>query len=422
MASRIDLRRLADYFAATRNEVAVEVMFLTLSKTQSSNVGHLPRVPHWIAKALKRPHLMLALSRLARFLWIFGGAAIYFLRDYLRFSLARIWTASTIHLPIEGAILGLSSRIHGVVKPTTFPALPQIWLTLPWLERQVLPSAAQEVPLFSMVKHSDFLSAFMDAMTVTYRMQRDRLLSQWVLQTYTAFRWFLVRRVIDRIDGSLVTAEHYDRWAVLVDRSVRERRRSSSCNLRMILVQHGAMGSLTDEEDNTSSSLNLPTRLRQVDELHAYNNSEVSAFRAEVFARPEVSRPLEIHCFKPTLELGGVDISNCPRFLFVGHPLCEAFHVQIFLKLKAWKAIDVLYKPHPMAPMSTSMTEVGWTIIEEANLFPRVDLLVSYPSTLVKEYESVGILACVHTLDAHLGELDSFVDKIQKTIEIRNKS
>lgn len=422
MASRIDLRRLADYFAATQNEVAIEVMFLNMSKTQASKVGHLPRVPHWIAKALKQPRLMLALSRLARFSWLLGGAAIYFLRDYSRFSLAKLRTASTIHPPAEGAILGLSSRMHAVVKPTTFPSLPQIWLTLPWIERQVLPDAAQEVPLFSMLKQRDFLSAFMDAMTVTYRMQRDRHLYRWVLQTYTAFRWFLVRRVIDRMEGPLVTAEHYDRWAVLVDRCVRERRRSPSCNLRMILVQHGAMGSLTDEKVKNSSSLNLPTRLRQVDELHAYNNAEVAAFRAEVFARPEVSRPLKVQFFEPTLELSGANISNCTRFLFVGHPLCEAFHVQTFLKLKAWKTVDVLYKPHPMAPMSTSIAEVGWTIIEETNFFPKVDLLVSYPSTLVKEYESLGIHACVHSLDAQLGDLDSFVDKIQKTIEIRNKS
>ncbi len=421
MASRIDLRRFADYFAATQNEVAVEVMFLTLSKTQASKVGHFPRVPHWIAKGLKRPRLMLALSRLARFSWLLGGAAIYFLRDYSRFSLAKIRTASMILPPLAGAILGLSSRIHLVVKPITFPSLPKIWLTLPWIDRQVLPDGAQEVPLFSMLKHSDFLSAFMDAMTVTYRMQRDRHLSRWVLQSYTAFRWFLVRRVIDRIEGPLVSAEHYDRWAVLVDRCVRERRRSPSCNLRMIIVQHGTLGSLTDEKVKTSSSLNLPTRLRQVDELHAYNNDEVAAFRAKVFARPEVSRPLEVQFFKPTIELNGADISNCPRILFVGHPLCEAFHVQTFLKLKAWKAIDVLYKPHPIATISTSIAEVGWTIIKETNFFPKVDLLVSYPSTLVKEYESSGIHACVHSLDAQLGDLDLFVDKIQKAIEMRKK-
>lgn len=422
IVSRINLRRLADYFAATRNEVAIEEMFLTLSKTEASRVGHLPRVPHWIAKALKRPRMMLATSKIAQVLWLLGGAAIYFIRDYLKFLFARMKAEATNQFQSEGSILGLSSRVHVFLKPATFPSLPRVWLTLPWLERQELPDAAQELPLLSALKHRDFLSAFIDAMVVTYRMQRHRSLAPWVLQTYTAFRWFLVRRVVDRIDGPLVTAEHYDRWAVLVDRSVRERRRAPGCNVRMILVQHGAMGPLTGAEVQTSASLHLPTRLRQVDKLHAYNNTEVAAFRDMVFAKPEVSRFLEVQFFDPTLELSGSETSNCPILLFVGHPLCESFHAQTYIKLKDWKVVDVLYKPHPMASMSVSMAEVGWTIIKDANYFPKVDLLVSYPSTLVKEYESLGIHACVHSLDAQLGDLDLFVDKIQKTIEIRNKS
>ena len=78
-----------------------------------------------------------------------------------------------------------------------------------------------------------------------------------------------------------------------------------------------------------------------------------------------------------------------------------------------WKNFEIYYKPHPKAPMSASMETLEWKIIKEANIFPRVDLLVSYPSTLVIEYETAGIPASVHSLDASIDELTQFVEKIK---------
>ena len=416
MFSRARLRSMADYFAATRNEVAVDEMFIALSKMNTAKVGYFPRVPTWIGLASHRPYLTRTLSRIARAAWLAGGWGLFFIWEYLKFYRLHRSIGTLTPTETDGAILGLSTRVCDIVTPTKFPAFPQTWLTLPWAPQLCLPKGARELPMLSILEGSDLLSALVDALTVTHRMKRDRSLSPWVMQTYTAYRWFLVRRAVDRLSGTLVMTEHYDRWAVLVDRAVRERRRAQGCIDYLVVVQHGAMGALNEDENFGESLLNLPTRLRQVDELHAYNSDEAAAFRANVFGLGKVSRALEVCFFKPTIELMGEVISNRPRILFVGHPLCESFHIQVFRKLTTWKIFEIYYKPHPKGPMSASAEAVNWKIIKEEKIFPRVDLLISYPSTLVIEYENVGIPASVHPLDVGIDELTKFLEKTRALV------
>lgn len=417
MHSRARLRLLADFFAATRNEIAIDEMFLALSKVNAEVVGHFPRVPHWIGLAIRRPYMARTLFRITQVLWLAGGSALFFLWEYLKFS--RLHRSNrAFALPMtDGAILGLSTRVCDIVTTAQFPMLPRTWLTLPWVPMRKIPDGAKELPMLSVLDKGDFLLALADALIATQRMRRNRRLSSWVLHTYTSFRWFLVRRAIDRLSGTLVTTEHFDRWAVLVDRAVRECRRIQDCRTRLIVVQHGAMGVLNQEHRHGDSLLNLPTRLGQVDELYAYSSNEVEAFRAKVFVAVKASHAQDIHFFKPAIELTGEVKSDRPRLLFVGHPLCEGFQIEVFLKLKAWKNFEVYYKPHPKASMSTTIAEVEWIIIKEENVFPRVDLLVSYPSTLVIEYEGRGIPASVHPLDASVAYLPNYVERTQEIIE-----
>lgn len=417
MKSYVRLRLLADYLAAIRNEIAVDEMFLALSKVSASEVGHFPRVPHWIDLATRRPYLTRALSRMAKVVWLVGGSAIFFIWEYLKFSRLQRSIAAPALTKTDGAILGLSTRTFNIVGPVQFPLFPQTWLTLPWVPLHGLPKGAKELPMLSMLDKWDFLGALVDALTVTQRIRRNRRLSSWVLQTYTAFRWFLVRRAVGRLSGALVTTEHYDRWAVLVDRAIRECRRAPVWNGRMIVVQHGTMGALSQEGDCRDSFLNLPTRLRQVDEIHAYNDNEVAAFKAHVFQHGEISRTLDVHFFKSSISLSGSDLSERLRVLFVGHPLCENFHLSVLRKLRVKNNFEAYYKPHPKAPMSAAVVGLEWIIIRESNNFPRVDLLVSYPSTLVIEYEGLGVPASTHPLDASADDLLDFIEKTQKIIE-----
>lgn len=75
------------------------------------------------------------------------------------------------------------------------------------------------------------------------------------------------------------------------------------------------------------------------------------------------------------------------------------------------------YKPHPTAPMSASMKQVGWEIIEDVSTFPLVDLLIAYPSTLVVEYEGLGIPAAVHPMNLGCEDAVRYVKSVCELID-----
>jgi len=419
MMATARLRLFADYLAATRNEIAVDEMLLGLARVTPDQVGYLPRVPHWLNRGVQAPALTRIIWRIGRIVWLSGGAMVYFAMELLKFDRLRRPSATALATAIpatEGAVLGFSTRASDVVDYEKFPWLPKIWLTCPWLQPHTLPKGAVELPLLSLISRRDLREAFACAVHATYALARDPIESRWVLQSYTAFRWFIVRCAVDRIAGTLVTTEHFDRWAVLADRSLRATPPRTVDARRLVLVQHGALGGLGGATHGHDALRQMPTRLTCVDELHAYNATEANVFRQVVLDEGRRASPLRISYFSPTITLFGESSAVHPRLLFVGHPLCEAFQKRVYLSLRESIAIDAYYKPHPMAPMSPTMAEVGWTIIDDLKMFPRVELLVSYPSTLVIEYEGAGIPASVHPLDISNDALTSFIESILEKI------
>ena len=89
----------------------------------------------------------------------------------------------------------------------------------------------------------------------------------------------------------------------------------------------------------------------------------------------------------------------------------EEFRDEVHVFVKAEQIVDALsllrdkydfrayYKPHPTAHMSESMRQLGWSIIDNPSMFPAVDLLISYQSTLVVEYAGSGVPAAVHAIN-----------------------
>lgn len=416
MRTRARLRMLADYLAATRNEIAVDEMFLSIAQKNAENVGYLPRVPHWINLAKRYPYLTRSVCYIAQTVWLAGGAIVFFLIEYLWLSYLRRSFGSVALPNANGAILGFSTRVYDVLNPKQFRSFPTTWLTIPWASQKELPDGSEELPMLSILDRKDLLNAFADALTIVYRMRRNRHLSTWILQSYTAFRWFLVRRATDRLAGKLITTEHFDRWAVLADRSVREKRRVSRYNVRLVMVQHGVLGALTQEAICDTQVNSIPTVLTQVNELHAYDENEAAIFQSRVFASKNDTQELDLHLFKPVIKLTGKKISKRIRLLFVGHPLCEAFQASVYDELTKICSVEVFYKPHPKAPMSSSVMGVGWSIVTDKKIFPRVDFLISYPSTLVVEYAVFDIPASVHPLDCGTDFLPIYVERTKKLI------
>ena len=420
MTRLLRMRLIADYLAATRNEIAVDEMLLKLAHLTPTKVGYLPRVPHWLSKGLRAPRLTRVVWRLSWVLWLAGGALAYFALELLKFKQLhqRIGELPPQDVPLaEGAVLGFSTRVCDVADIKRFPWLPTVWLICPWAPQHCLPKNALELPLMSLLTKSDLNEAFFCALRSTYALARKPTTARWSLQGYTALRWFMVRRAVDKLSGVLVTTEHFDRWAVLVDRSVRTARVARGLPRKLIFIQHGALGGLGNAENYSDDPFQLPARISCANELHTYNSNEEDIFRRNVFSTNQRQSTLTVHYFSPTITITGELTAGRPQLLFVGHPLCETFQSNAYYALRKVLDFDAFYKPHPKAPMSAAMANIGWTIIENPLIFPKVDLLISYPSTLVIEYEGLGIQASVHPLDIGLEALPRFIGQLLAKIK-----
>ena len=427
---RDKLRYCADFMAATENEIAVDEMVFNLAGTTSEKVGFLPRAPKWIVYGRRYSFFSYCIWWVTRRVWIFGGNHVFFFCQFFPAWLRAEGTGSSPSEALEdsGYVLALSSRVGDIVHSGHVEDLPRTWITMPWAPLTRVPEDAKCIDVFSLLSKIDILHAFRDAIFATHVLRKRKRTSPWILQSYTAFRWFAVRTALDKLQGRLIMAEHFDRWAVLVDGSVRENKfhlSKSGENPRreLVLVQHGTIGNLSeDSSDNYTSKLKLRRKLRAVTRLYAYNAEAENAFKRDVLSPGCVRRAVQVSYYQPGIELKIDHEFAGLKILFVGHSLCEELHNHIFSSLAQDFEFQAYYKPHPLAPMTERMNALGWKIINDAGYFPAVDLLISYPSTLVVEYSGVGVPAMVHPMSLVKEKSDDFIKTIGVKIKILQKT
>ena len=412
---------MVDYILATENEIAVDRMFFRLASVSPDKVGYLPRAPKWIGLVPRFGAVIYLLSLVLRRAWVAGlGIAVYLVEFLPR------WLRAPVSVPIDvlgneaGCVLALSSRAADVIKHSVLPDLPTIWITMPWAPLRQTPRGARCIDVFSLLSKQDLWTALCDATRAISVMANHRTTSAWVLQTYTAFRWFAVRSAIDKLPGQLVMAEHFDRWAVLADSSVRAHNKVQMADgswraRRLTLIQHGSVGAVEGPDANQRLKLSLPRRLRSIHELWVYDREAERVFKQDILSSG--TSDVAVSYFSPTIELTQPDDYDGVRVLFVGHPMCERLHRHILQQLQGQCAFRAYYKPHPAAQMSKESAGAGWISIDGPAQFPTVDLLISYPSTLVIEYAGAGVPAAVHPLNLDVGEADDFVTSVLATLK-----
>lgn len=420
MSKHRNLRTISDYLAATRNEIYADELSMRISGIKPTQAGFFPRVPRWIGFGLRFPLATRLAYLFARFFWTAGIAHVLFLFEYVRFT----WLKNRKPRPpnsailLDGAVIALSSRTSEVLSAHEFDGLPKSWLTVPWARQRSIPEGAQEITLLSLATNSDLANSFFNAMIATYAIQRRKHMKDWILQTYTAFRWFLVRAVIDKVSGPLVTTSHFDRWAVLLDRSIRgtpTTDTNSITNRELILVQHGTLGEIAGQTLATERNSHVPTRLVNARKLYAYNATEEKFFHSKILSIRDKTA-FSVSYFRPTLLLTVERAKSKPCLLFASHPLCEKFQIELLISLSKELDFYAYIKPHPRAASNKFCIGENWEIIKDTTRFPRVDLLVSYPSTLVVEYENCGISAVVHPIDASPDRVSDFILRIKKEL------
>jgi len=262
-------------------------------------------------------------------------------------------------------------------------ALPEWFLALPWYPKpQALPDTMVVIDLVDLLKPWDLWRAFADVWTAT---TLDALrLRKWrrVLYSYMGFRWHLVRRVLDRIAPSEIwIANHYDRWAVLVD----------GLDIPYkTMVQHGKLTMTSTTEGGRTLGFGPTPKLSSHWRLLHFSPDALARFSELVFEIP----PAEHAAF--SLDFDIVDPTwPEPTVLMIGAP---HIYRQQAAELRGLRAafgdrIRLYYRPHPRADIKgidQVLREVG-AIVEPARLF-RAAACVSYSSTLNDTLDRLAIM------------------------------
>lgn len=408
MNSESDL--MQDFVAAIKNEMAVDDFFLNVAKFRAHFKLRIPRVPVWSSYAERFPNLVTFFYVISILIWPLGLFLLFFTFEFALLISSFAVRNKKIVMAQAGMILGFSSRALEIVRDGSFDNLPRVCLTFPWVSSIELGHNYSSQSVYDLLDFRDFFTALRLACASSLVLLSDRSLRPWVIQGYVAFKWFLVRLAVDKIEGTVVTAEHYDRWAVLADRSVMRSKRNTKKIKNLVLIQHGVMSDLSASSGQVGMILDLPTRLESVDFLYCYNDREKLAFMKDVIS-PDCLN-IKTSLFQMPFNVDSLKDSRMPSVLFVGHSICESFHVSLLSKICEQCECDIYYKPHPKTKMSSELYGFKWTVIGDEKFYPKVDLLISYPSTLVEEYRSIGIDAIVHGLDSNLDDVNSIVEQV----------
>lgn len=419
--TRDELRLLADYLRATENEIAIDASLYEMLGLRPSQGGYLPRPSKSLSRLTPWQKRLLPGASLLRFFWRFGGAALFLFLECLRFF--RLISAkdrkpfSFLPSDVSYGVL-FSERAAGVINQA-LPNNSLVWITFPWVVNDDVKGSDGKLDILVVLSVSDLMRAWSLSVKAVHRLGSHARTKHWVLQGYTAFRWMATRIALDKIDAKgYVIAEHYDRWACLVDSVVRSRRREAFTQQPdFTIVQHGSLVSLNAEQSlKTELPLQLPSRHRSVSAIYVYDMYSRDVFFNSIISPVCESRCVSVDYYRLTITLCELHRQKVFSVLFVGHPLCEKLHVDLCHSFDG-ESIFSFYKPHPTSMPSNEVVSQSWLVIQGREIFPPVDLLISYPSTLVDEYASLGIPAVLHSLNESEVDRSVLLQKIFSTID-----
>lgn len=404
---------LREFEIALNSECSIDEHYRRAFGLRGNKFVGLPRPSKWVGYAKKNPAVLFAIFKFSKVIWVLGGAGIYF------FCQMAFYFCRSLCVP-SGSVedrtgnefaLGFSKRAMDVIDSCSIGRKPDCWVLFPWVRKSSLDESQRVIDILSVVGFADFVMAFLLSIKALYTVGLTRTGGRGgsrVLPTYIAFQWFLARIALNKLNARFfITAEHHDRWAVLADCLVESKLRYGSS---LVVVQHGV-----------ESSLKAAHRLRNISRLYVYNEDSLRVFQENIIDMSFVGGGLNVCFYMSEIFLKPLDVSKFPfgvSVLIVGHPSVEALHVFIYNTLLKGRNLNVIYKPHPTVRESKELRYLGWSVWENKDEFPEVDILISYPSTLVDEYSAVGVKAVVHPYAVSVVDAASYLGHLSAVIEV----
>lgn len=383
---------------ATENEISVDELLISGMKER---MPPMPRISKWNCSNYK---LWVAYISLMIF-FILGGFILYPILKFITAVCRRIKTKRR-YLTNKNEFYYFSfSEISTEQVITYFKKIKSNKNKLNIIKLLPCNNKCNDtvISLYEVVSYYDIFKSMLLSISTFFYFFKSTHHLKWVLQIYTAPSWFLVAIALNKIQGKIVSSEHYDRWAVLID-IVSGKRQN-----RYTLVQHGSLKAL---ESSAYLAFQIPYKLKHVGKIVVFDEVEYKFFANKILD-PNLAEIIEVEYSKPELSLSQVT-SNQLTLLFIGHSLCEKEQLKICSQIiKKINNCTIYYKEHPKARASLDVKDFNFNFITDDKFFPDVDIVISYPSTLAYQYEEKGIPVLFHGLHVvHSDEVNEIVTKV----------
>lgn len=295
----------------------------------------------------------------------------------------------------DGAVfLLMSGALPRVAKRAGLNSNSNVWLVLDGSTTEEISGRC--INDFEIIGYKDLFKAFFlswVSLVDAYNFSNGECL----LLALNSFRWYVYRYAAIRIpiDTELYFCNHKDRWAFLAD---------SLPHKKKNLIQHGteicvqnkagiAEPFLYYKENLNAWVMRMPVRYKSLSKVYSFSEREAEAMSFSI-----------LDC-KPLFEYTGYGLNlthiESDRFkvLIVAYQKLYFSREVELLSCLATLDIDVFLKNHPTQPCGPYEDLLGkyeFKFINEP-IFPEVDLVLSYDSTLALEYQSIGAEVIYHT-------------------------
>ncbi|QLH66158.1 hypothetical protein [Aeromonas veronii] len=404
-----------EYLLALNNELSLDEACYLIHGVKASEYLFAPRPQIWLHKYKKYQFVKFFIPIIKIFM-LFGGWSV-FLIEVIKYW--NLFVDRSLKDRMDAVAIAFSEISYDIIISNRhlLNVSTLTWVNFPWNSNDEI-SSGNDVNIYSLLSKLEVLGIFIYSIKIFYS-ESLKYKGRYILQYYTVMRWLLVRHALSKIDANLyISTEHFDRWAILLDCCIKNKS-AGGREFRSVIFQHGILKTLDQDGKKYVGEFqfHLPSKLEMVTEIFAYDADSVSVFKEHIISH-NVSTIIKYHVIPPrkfTVQNDSA-LQSQERIviLFVGHPMCIEQQKKIYNELS--KGVFVYYKPHPTTKITSDILNVGWRVINEKDYFPEVDFLISYPSTLVREYHSIGIDAIVHPLNADSIELSECISSVLKRI------
>ena len=299
-----------------------------------------------------------------------------------------------------------SAALPKVVHRSNLYSEDNSWLLLPGMNNVTLKNTYS---IYDFIQFRDIIEATFDATVILFASVSHFGIKVCLL-SLKAYIWLLYNAALRKlpIQTTLYFCNQKDRWALLIDKLPHKNK---------ILLQHGTEIILSEVEGFCKYIKQydfwvqkVPYKLSTLSIVYAFTSKEATAISLSIIKN------------KPTFIYTGYGLhlsdikSNRFSILLIGcYSINYLIEKEIIRNLQSFD-VELYIKNHPtLNPCfyENLKTEYRFNLLDN-NSFPKVNLVLSYASTLAFEYESLGVNVLYY-------EKNSLEELLQKTKDMIHK-